>query len=175
MDGIQDFFEEHPNIGKVIRYFVVAAVAFCATFFPALNWVNDLEAEAVAEHEARLIAEQANTDAIDVLEDWYLEFYGDEGEWQTFLTALEDYITATEDAITDKDTRLITLEDWYEDFYGEDGEWQELMVAWDEFYNDDFDPQTGYSKGEFQEAVERLWAAIAELQAQPPQIIYIEE
>ena len=130
---MDEFFEDHPNWGKVIISFIAVLLTLAVALPVTFNQINDLKAEATAEHEQRVAAEGVLCDAIDVLEEWQLEFYGEGGEWQTFLVALDAYIDATDDAIAANAGAIVTLNEWYDDFYGEDGEWSTFLTAWADF------------------------------------------
>ena len=130
---MDEFFEDHPNWGKVIISFIAVLLTLAVALPVTFNQINDLKDEAAAEHEQRVKDEGVLCDAIEVLEDWQLEFYGEGGEWQTFLVALDAYIDATDDAIAANATAIVTLNEWYDDFYGEDGEWSTFLTAWADF------------------------------------------
>lgn len=117
---LQDFYEDHPNVSKLISYFIVAAVAVCSTLFPMLNITGDLENEAIVEHNIRIDAE-AQLDAKTV-ENADLIAALDEAQkltdatLQTHLVAYAVFVEVVNDALDANTTEIENIWVWIEDF-----------------------------------------------------------
>lgn len=117
---LQDFYEDHPNISKLVMGFVVAAVAFCSAFFPSLNQINDLKAEVAAEHETRVAAETVlganigiNAELIVALDEAQ---QATQDELATHMAAYRLFVLSITDAVNDNTMDTATALAWIDNF-----------------------------------------------------------
>lgn len=120
MDGIQDFFDDHPNWGKVIVAVVAAAMAFCGSFFPLENQIDAVQAEAQAEHIARVEAEAALADQIAVNADLITELetaqIATDAKLQTHMTAYSVFVEFINAKVEANEIAIGDIWDWIDSF-----------------------------------------------------------
>jgi hypothetical protein len=172
-NGLSDFFKS--NAGKIILGVLAVIFAAGGVTGPMVAMDNTNEAQQ-AELDA-LATWQAEFD-----NEWalHLEAYNEFHDAFTDLNeAFSDYTELNDQNISEINAAIKVFDDWLTEFYNNDpdalGEWQQAVAIWTAFYNSKTNPQTGYPYGEYQEAIAKIWKAIAALQAQPPTIIYITE
>ena len=120
MDGIKDFFDDHPNWGKVIVAVVAAAMAFCGSFFPLENQLDAAQAEAAIEHQMRVQAEDNLQLMIGKNLDLIVELdatqQATDATLQTHMTAYSVFVEFINEKVEANEIAIEDIWDWIDSF-----------------------------------------------------------
>jgi len=132
MDGIQDFFADHPNWGKVIVGALSVLVVFAIGTPVTMNVIGDVRAEAVAEHELRLDAEDQLDAEIAENADLIVALDGAQTATRNELTlhkaAYDIFVDLITDAVEDNAIDITAALNWVNDF---DDTWADFQEQYE--------------------------------------------
>lgn len=129
---MQDFIEDHPVWSTIIGLAGVLAIVFGVGTPVTMNVIGDLRAEAQAEHEQRIAAEEALADEIAENADLIAELteaqQATEAELQTHMTAYSIFVEFINEKVEANEIEIDDIWDWIEAF---DETWADFLEQYE--------------------------------------------